>query len=105
MSQNTIVADKTQGCQQSHSLLASFQNNSVPRSPLDELVQDGAGRMLQAAIDAEVDEFLALHSTRLDSHGRRQVVRNGNLPSREILTGTGSLEVKQRRRVRCAYHD
>ena len=97
MSQNTIAADKTQGCQQNDSPLATFQDNSVPRSPLDELVQEGARRMLQAAIDAEVDEFLALHSTRVDSQGRRQVVRNGNLPSREILSGAGPLEVKQPR--------
>ena len=97
MSQNTIAADKTQGCQQNDSPLATFQDNSVPRSPLDELVQEGARRMLQAAIDAEVDEFLALYSTRVDSQGRRQVVRNGNLPSREILSGAGPLEVKQPR--------
>ena len=97
MSQNTIAADKTQGCEQSNFPLASFQENSVPRSPLNELVQEGARRMLQAAIDAEVDDFLALHSTRVDSQGRRQVVRNGNLPSREILSGVGPLEVKQPR--------
>ena len=97
MSQDTIAADKRQGCQQNDSPLATFQDNSVPRSPLDELVQEGARRMLQAAIDAEVDEFLALHSTRVDSQGRRQVVRNGNLPSREILSGAGPLEVKQPR--------
>jgi len=53
--------------------------------------------MSQAAIDAEVDDFLALHSTRVDSQGRRQVVRNGHLPSREILSGAGPLEVKQPR--------
>ena len=97
MSQNTIAADKIQGCEQSHFPLASFQENSVPHSPLNELVQEGARRMLQAAIDAEVEEFLALHSTRVDSQGRRQVVRNGNLPSREILSGAGPLEVKQPR--------
>jgi len=87
---DTIAADKTQGCEQSNSQFASFQDHSVPRSPLDELVQEGARRMLQAAIDAEVDEFLALHSTRVDSQGRRQLVRNGHLPSREILSGAGT---------------
>jgi putative transposase len=53
--------------------------------------------MLQAAIEAEVDEFLALHADRRDEAGRRQVVRNGRLPSREILTGAGPLEVSQPR--------
>lgn len=53
--------------------------------------------MLQAAIDAEVDDFLAQHAGRLDEQGRRQVIRNGRLPSREILTGAGPLEVVQPR--------
>ena len=53
--------------------------------------------MLQAAIDAEVDEFLARHADRRDEQGRRLVVRNGRLPSREILTGAGRLDVSQPR--------
>jgi putative transposase len=40
--------------------------------------------MLQAAIDAEVDDFLAEHSGRRDEQGRRLVVRNGSLPEREM---------------------
>jgi putative transposase len=53
--------------------------------------------MLQLAIEAEVNEFLAQHSHRVDVQGRRQVVRNGYLPGREIQTGAGSLEVQQAR--------
>lgn len=53
--------------------------------------------MLQAAIDAEVAEFLGRHEDRRDEQGRRLVVRNGHLPSREILTGAGPLEVRQPR--------
>ena len=53
--------------------------------------------MLQAAINAEVEGFIATHSDRRDEHGRRVVVRNGHLPSREIMTGAGPLEVQQPR--------
>lgn len=53
--------------------------------------------MLQAAIDPEVDDFLAKHSGRRDEQGRRLVVRNGSLPEREILTGAGKLPVRQPR--------
>jgi transposase-like protein len=53
--------------------------------------------MLQTAIEAEVDEFLAVHSTRRDARGNRQVVRNGYLPFRELLTGAGRLAVEQPR--------
>jgi len=66
-------------------------------SLLDELVREGAQRMLQAAINAEVQEFLAEQATRVDEQGRRLVVRNGQLPSRELLTGAGRLVVQQPR--------
>ena len=75
----------------------AFRANFESRSPLDEIVREGARRMLQAAIDAEVDDFIAVHSNRLDDQGRRLVVRNGHLPSREILTGAGPLPVQQSR--------
>src|SRR3990172_2832352 len=67
------------------------------RSTLDELVREGARKMLQTAIEAEVDEFLVQHADRRDADGKRSVVRNGYLPSREILTGAGPLDVKQPR--------
>lgn len=53
--------------------------------------------MLPAAIDAGVEVFIAQHVDRRDDSGRRQVVKNGSLPSREILTGVGPIEVKQGR--------
>ena len=46
---------------------------------------------------AEVDDFVAQHADRRDEGGKRLVVRNGHLPSRELLTGAGPLQVKQPR--------
>ena len=34
--------------------------------------------MLQAAIDAEVEAFIAMHADRTDERGRRLVVKNGS---------------------------
>lgn len=67
------------------------------RSPLDEVVRQGAQRMLQAALEAEVEEFVAAHRGVVDEGGRRQVVRNGRLPERKVMTGAGELEVRQPR--------
>jgi len=64
---------------------------------LDEIVREGAQRMLQAAIEKEVEEFLQEHAQRRDEEGRRLVVGNGHLPSRGVLTGAGNLEVRQPR--------
>ena len=41
-----------------------FRAGFESRSPLDEIVREGARRMLQAAIDVEVDDFIASHSDR-----------------------------------------
>ena len=77
--------------------VVDFRANFDDRSPLDEIVRDGARKMLQAAIEGEVDEFLVEYSDRRDEEGRRLVVRNGHKPAREILTGAGRLEIRQPR--------
>ncbi len=75
----------------------SFRAQFDERSPLDDLVREGARRMLQSAIDAEVESFIAQHANRRDDQGKRLVVKNGSLPEREILTGAGAIPVKQGR--------
>ncbi len=74
-----------------------FRAQFEGRSSLDEIVRHGAQQMLQAAIDQEVADFIGTHSGRRDDEGRRHVVRNGHLPSRELLTGAGPLELRQPR--------
>ena len=66
-------------------------------SPLDAIARAGAREMLQRALESEVQEFLDRHSDRVDSQGRRLIVRNGHLPPRELLTGVGPLELRQPR--------
>ncbi len=53
--------------------------------------------MLSAALEDEVERFVERHSGALDDRGRRQVVRNGQLPQRTVLTGAGPLEIQQPR--------
>ncbi len=67
------------------------------RSVLDEIVREGARRMLQAAVTAEVEEWIEECAGVVDAAGRRLVVRNGHLPEREVLTGVGPLPVKKPR--------
>ena len=53
--------------------------------------------MLQAALESEVQAFLEQYASKVDAEGRRLVVRNGTLPTRQILTGAGPLEIVQPR--------
>lgn len=53
--------------------------------------------MIQAALEAEVEEVVASFANVTDTAGRRVVVRNGHLPERNIETGVGPVTVKQPR--------
>ena len=67
------------------------------RLELDEIARRGAQRMIGCMLEAEVKDFVERHRDQVDNAGRRQVVRNGHLPTREILTGVGAVEVAQPR--------
>src|SRR6266545_2404881 len=60
---------------------------------LDELAREGARRMLAAALEAEVDAYIACFAELTDERGHRLVRRNGHAPARTIATGTGQVEV------------
>jgi len=60
---------------------------------IDEIVRDGARRMLAAALEAEVAAYIAAHADQIDERGRRLVVRNGRAEPRQVLTSAGAVEV------------
>jgi hypothetical protein len=62
-------------------------------SLIDQIVRDGARRMLAEALQAEVDAYIAAFVGERDEHGRRLVVRNGSHQPREVLTSAGAVEV------------
>ena len=43
---------------------------------LDQLLQEGARKLLQAAIENEVIDYIQFHEDRRDENGQRLVVRN-----------------------------
>ena len=52
--------------------------------------------MLAAALEAEVDDYLAAHAAERDERGRRLVVRNGHARQREVMTAAGAVAVRAR---------
>ena len=63
-------------------------------SLLDEIVREGARRMLAAALEAEVNSYIAELAHEKDQTGRRLVVRNGYHQPRKVTTAAGVIEVK-----------
>jgi putative transposase len=76
------------------SVVTAEQTASEPRVDLDQLVREGARRMLAAALEAEVDDYLAAHAAERDEHGRRLVVRNGHARQRQVTTAAGAVAVR-----------
>lgn len=68
-----------------------------PATVLDEIVREGARRMLQAALETEVTDYVGRHANLVDIQGHRVVVRNGYLPERDLVTGAGPVNIKQPR--------
>ncbi|WP_329316970.1 MULTISPECIES: IS256 family transposase [unclassified Streptomyces] len=63
-------------------------------SLIDDIVREGARRMLAAALEAEVDAYIAELAGDRDERGRRLVVRNGHHQPRKVTTSAGSVEVQ-----------
>ncbi|MGW3940340.1 transposase [Streptomyces phaeochromogenes] len=61
---------------------------------MDEIVREGARRMLAAALEAEVNQYIAELAAEADEAGRRLVVRNGHHRARSVVTAAGPVEVR-----------
>jgi len=66
-------------------------------SVLEQLAREGARKMLQQALELEVEEYIQAHTKDTNSSGRKTVVRNGYHPSRSIISGMGPLPIRQPR--------
>ena len=76
------------------SVIADEAVQAELRMDLDGLAREGARRMLAAALEAEVDDYLAAYAAERDEAGRRLVVRNGHAREREVTTVAGSIPVR-----------
>src|SRR5262245_47344380 len=63
------------------------------RSLLDEIVREGARRMLVAALETEVAAYLEAHRGERDADGHALVVRNGKGRTRKVTVGAGTIPV------------
>jgi putative transposase len=76
------------------SVVSNARADGELRLDLDQIVREGARRMLAVALEAEVDAYLAASAAERDEHGRRLVVRNGHARQREVTTVAGAVAVR-----------
>jgi putative transposase len=75
------------------SVVADEQARAELALDLDELLREGARRMLAVALEAEVDAYITACAEARDQRGHRLVRRNGHAPARQLATGAGQVEV------------
>ncbi len=63
------------------------------RVTLDDLAREGARRMIAAALEAEVDEYVGAFVDEVED-GKRLVVRNGRARERRVTVGSGTIPVR-----------
>lgn len=61
---------------------------------IDDICREGARRMLAAALEAEVDDYINSLTDEVDETGRRLVVRNGHARPRTITTSAGAIDIR-----------
>lgn len=76
--------------------IVNADGSTLNGSLIDEIVREGARRMPAAALEAEVNTYIAEVAEERDESGRRLVVRNGYHQPRKVTTAAGSVEVNSR---------
>ena len=61
------------------------------------VAREGARRMLLAALETEVEQYIEAHADARGADGRRLVVRNGRGQSRTVTCGAGTMQVRATR--------
>jgi putative transposase len=64
------------------------------KQTLDELAREGARRMIAAALELEVDEYIEKLRHLRDEQGHALVVRNGHAQERSVQVGSGTVKVQ-----------
>src|SRR2546426_1892489 len=78
-----LITETTEGTDEATAIAAT----------LDDLARVGAQRMIAAALQIEVDDYLARFRDERDAAGHARVVRNGRARARPVLTGVGPLTI------------
>ncbi len=61
---------------------------------LDELAREGARRMIAAALEVEVTDYISALTDEVDEDGKRLVVRNGRARERKLTVGSGTVALR-----------
>ena len=67
---------------------------NLVKQPLDEILRQGAQKLLTDVLEMEINLHLERYQYLIDEQMRRQVVRNGYHKARKLVAGAGQIEIK-----------
>src|SRR5215210_7183395 len=70
------------------------ENGNEIAVSLDELAREGARRIIAAALEAEVGEYVERFAEVRGEDGKRLVVRNGRARERRVTVGSGTVAIR-----------
>ena len=74
-----------------------FLQENASISVLDKIIQEGARKILQEALENEIEELIQKFKNHRDDNGKAMITRNGYMPERDFITGVGALKIKRPR--------
>ncbi len=74
-----------------------IKNQNKINNPLEEFLKEGARKMLQVAIENEVQEYIEHFQNLKNEKGHKVIIRNGYQPKRAIQTGLGPISISKPR--------
>ena len=75
-------------------LRSNLPRGGFSPDPLTGLIRDGARKLIEQAVEAELAALLEAFADNRLADGRARLVRHGHLPERDVLTGVGPVRVK-----------
>ena len=75
-------------------LRSNLPRGGFSADPFTDVIRDGARKLIEQAIHAELATLMAAFSGVRLEDGRARLVRHGHLPEREVMTGIGPVLVK-----------
>ena len=74
--------------------IINIGEKSLLKKSVDEMVREGARRIIEQVLEIEIEEFIMRYSNLKIENDRKRIVRNGYQKEREFVTKAGVLSIK-----------
>ncbi len=74
--------------------ILNISGKSLSKKSIDEIIKEGAQKILQQALEIEIEEFIEKYSSLKTETGKKRIVRNGYQNERAFQTKAGNIKIR-----------